>query len=228
MIPYSTCKQVNKINPSIIRLIPSPLGSLGYHPASLHRSNGVVLDKPGKPYYQSPCSFRIMVLIRTFLKIVEWIIASNFFLGARSRGLLNPKQCGSLPWLSTCDESLTLFNDMRTLQTLQHKVSSLFLDFKAGFDNVDITTLAHILRESGTPPYLVPWLSSFLCDRSCTLVFQGAKGTPAPVNVGAPQGSPISPLLFLLDVAPVHFRIPWGQMISYLDDFALTVASLSY
>jgi len=40
--------------------------------------------------------------------------------------------------------------------------------------------------------------------------------------------SPISPLLFLLYVAPLHFSIPRGLMISYVDEFALTVVSLSY
>jgi len=107
-------------------------------------------------------------------------------------------------------------------------VSSLFLDIKAGFDNVDNNTLARILREAGIPCYLVSWVSSFLGERRCTLILQGAPGTPAPVNVGAPQGSPISPLLFPLYVAPLHFGIPRGFMISYVDDFALTVASLSY
>jgi len=123
---------------------------------------------------------------------------------------------------------LTLTNDVKTLQRPRLKVSSLFLDIKAGFDNVDNKTLARILREGGIPPYMVSWVSSFLGERSCTLIFQGAPGTPAPVNVGAPQGSPISPLLFLLYVEPLHFRIPRGLMISYVDDCALIVASLSY
>jgi len=48
-IPYSTWKQVNRENPSILLQILSPLVSLGYHPASLKGSNGIVLDKPGKP-----------------------------------------------------------------------------------------------------------------------------------------------------------------------------------
>ena len=52
-IPYSTWKQVNKINPSILLQILAPLVLLGYHPASLKGSNGVVLDKPGKPSYES-------------------------------------------------------------------------------------------------------------------------------------------------------------------------------
>jgi len=227
-IPYSTWKQVNKINPSILLQILAPLVILGYHPGSLKSSNGVVLDKPGKPSYESPSSFRIIVLIRKFSKILERIIAARLLTAARLRGLLHPNQYGSLPGHSTYDACLTLTNDVKTLQRPRLKVSSLFLDIKAGFDNVDNNTLARILREGGIPPNLVSWVASFLGERSFTLIFQGAPGTPAPVNVGAPQGSPISPLLFLLYVAPLHFRIPRGLMISYVEDFALTVASLSY
>jgi len=51
-IPYSTWKQVYKINPAILLQILSPLLLLGYHPGSLKSSNGVVLDKPGKPSYE--------------------------------------------------------------------------------------------------------------------------------------------------------------------------------
>jgi len=188
----------------------------------------VVLDKPGKPSYESPSSFRIIVLIRTLSKILERIIAARLLAAARLRGLLHPNQCCSLPGLSTYDACLTLGNDVKTRQRPRLKVSSLFLDIKAGFDNVDNSTLAGIQREGGIPPYLISWVSSFLRERSCSIICQGAPGTSAPVNVGTPQGSPISRLLFLLYVAPLHLRIPRGLMISYVDDFALTVASLSY
>ena len=157
-IPDSTWKQVNKVNPSILLDILAPLVLLGYHPASLKGSNGVVLDKPGKPSYESPFSFRIVVLIRTISKIHERIIAARLHAAARLRGLLHPNQCGSLPGLSTYDACLTLTNNVRTLQRPRLKASSLFLDN----DNVDNKTLARILREGGIPPYLVSWVSSFL------------------------------------------------------------------
>jgi len=155
-IPYSTCKQVNKINRSILLQILAPLVLLGYHPASLKGSKGVVLDKRGKPSYESPSFFRIIVLIRTVSKTLESIIAARLVAAPQLRGLLHPNQCGSLPGLITYDACLTFTNDVKTLHRPWLKVTSLFLDIKAGLDNVYNNTLAWILREGGIPPTWSP------------------------------------------------------------------------
>jgi len=55
-------------------------------------SNRIVLDKPGKPSYECPASFRIIVLIHTVTNILERIIASLLLLAARSKGMLNPNE----------------------------------------------------------------------------------------------------------------------------------------
>jgi len=73
---------VNAINPSILLQLLSPLVSLGYHPALLKVANGVVLDKAGKPSYESPSFFRIIVLLRTVSKIPERLIARPVLLAA--------------------------------------------------------------------------------------------------------------------------------------------------
>ncbi|PUU72124.1 hypothetical protein B9Z19DRAFT_1139427 [Tuber borchii] len=44
---------------------------------------------------------------------------------------------------------------VKTLQRLHRKVTSLFLDIQAGFDNVDATTLRKMLLDKGTPTYMV-------------------------------------------------------------------------
>ena len=107
-------------------------------------------------------------------------------------------------------------------------MSTLFLDIKAGFDNVNASKLRSLLGSKNIPSYMVDWVSSFLTGRKCTLVFQGSPDISAPVSVRTPQGSPLSPLLFLIYVAPLHFRIPTGIMVSYVDDFSLRVASPSH
>lgn len=167
----------------------------------------------------SPTSFRIILRLCLVSKILERIVATGLVFATRSMGLTNPNQCGCLPGLSTFDACLTLVNDVKTLQGPRLKVSFRFLHMKAGFDKVDNPTLAPILREGRIPPYEVFWVASFLGHSSCS---------PAPVNLWAPQGSPISALLFLIYLAPLHFRIPRGLMLSYLDDFGLPIVSLSY
>ena len=219
---------MNAVNPSLLLDLLTPLVAFGYHPATLKHANGVVLDKPGKPSYDTPASLRIIVLLKTVSKILERILTVRLTSLERQAGLLHPNQCGSLPGLSTSDAVATLTHEVNTLLRPLLKVSTLFLDIKAGFDNVNATKLRSLLLSKNIPSYMVDWVSSFLTGSECTLVFQGAPGIPAPVLVGTPQGSPLSPLLFLILVAPLHFRIPTGIMVSYVDDFSLTVASPSH
>jgi len=102
-IPYSVWKKVNLVNPTILLHLLSPLVDFGYHPPSLKTANGVVLDQPGKASYHSPASFRIIVLLKTISKIVERIMTVRLSTITRSKGLLHPNQCGSLPGLSSSD-----------------------------------------------------------------------------------------------------------------------------
>jgi len=191
-------------------------------------AEGIVLDKPGKLSYDSPSSFRVIVLLQTFSKILERIMHSRLSCVARVAGLLNPYQCGSLAGLSGSAAITTLTHMIRTLQMARQKVSTLFLDIKGGFDNVNPATLYSMLKAKGVNPYLVSWTRSFLTGRTCRLLYQGSPKLFAPVLVGIHQGSPVSPLLFVIYVSRLHCEIPQGLTLSYVDDFGLTASSTSY
>jgi len=55
-------------------------------------------------------------------------------------------------------------HEVKTLQRPRLEVSTLFLDIKAGFDNVNAATLRARLLASPVPPYMVDWVSSFLSE----------------------------------------------------------------
>jgi len=227
-IPYSVWKSVHRIKPSLLPSLLDPLLAHGFHPPSLKKALGIVLDKQGKPSYDSPSSFRVIVLLRTLSKILERVVASRLSAQATIYSLIHPLQCGSLPGRSTADAALVLQHNVESFHRLRYKVSTLFLDVKGGFENVESPSLLSLLHRKGVSPYLVQWVGSFLRDRTCRLTFQGSPRSFAPVSVGVPQGSPISPLLFVIYVSSLHLEIPRSVIISYVDDFAVTVASPSY
>ena len=167
-----------------------------------------MLDKPGKPSYDSPTSFRVIVLLQTVSKILERIVTSCLSLVARSLKLVHHNQYGSLPALSSFDTALSSVDTVRTLQRPSLKVSTLFLYIKGGFDHVNASILCSSLKKAEVPHYMVAWIGSFLSQRTCRLVFPGSPKTFSPVQVGTPQGSPISPLLFVIYVASLHINLP--------------------
>ena len=227
-IPYSVWKFLHRIAPDILTALLSPLLLFGHHPASMKVANGVVLDKPGKSSYDSPSSFRIIVFLQTICKILETIVASRLPAIARYVCLLHRIQCGSLPSLSSFNACTALTDTVPTLQRPALKVSLLFLDIKGGFDNVDADILCSSLCSKGVNHYLISWVRSFLTGRSCRLLFQGSPKIFSPVSVGTPQGSPVSPLLFVIYVAPLHIPLSRDLVLFYVDDFSLTVASPLY
>ena len=124
-ISYEVWKRVHRSCPALLTKLLSPLLHYGYHPASLKRANGIVLDKPGKASYDTPASFRVIVLLETLSKILERVVASRLSLMARHIGLLHPHQTGSLPGLTTFDATSTLTHEVRLLQRLGSKVSQI-------------------------------------------------------------------------------------------------------
>jgi len=228
MTPNSVWKRVHRAPPHLIQDLLAPLVTYGSHPLTLKRADGIMLDKPGKPCYDSPSSFRVIVLLPTFSKILERIMNSRVSCVACATGHLNPHQCGSLAGLSASDAVTTLTHEVMTLQMAARKASTLFLDRKGGFDNVNPSTLCGILRAKGVNPYLVSWTRSFLSGRSCRLLYQGSRRVFAPVSVGTTQGSPVSPLLFVIYISRLPCEIPHSLSLSYMDDFGITVSSASY
>jgi len=197
-ILYSVWKSVHHIKPSLLPSLLDPLLAHCFHPPSLKKALGIVLDKPGKPSYDSPSSCRFIVLLSTLSMILERVVASRLSAEATICSLIHPLQCGSLPGRSTADAVLVLQHNVESFHHLQYKVSTLFLEVNGGFDNMESPSLLSLLRRKGVSPYLVQWIGSFLGERTCRLTFQGSPRSFAPVLVGVPQGSPISPLLFVI------------------------------
>ena len=81
--------------------------------------------------------------------------------------------------------------------------SVLSLDITGAFDTVNHLRLLDNLRKKQVPLWFVRLVRSFLTDRKTTLVVDGVETAPRQLTAGVPQGSPLSPILFLFYNAPL-------------------------
>lgn len=77
------------------------------------------------------------------------------------------------------------------------EVSLLALDVQKAFDNISHHRLIHVLRTKQIPTRIVSWVKNFLENRSITVRVGHYTSTSHNIEVGIPQGSPLSPLLYL-------------------------------
>jgi Reverse transcriptase (RNA-dependent DNA polymerase) len=75
--------------------------------------------------------------------------------------------------------------------------SLLSLDVSKAFDRVSHVRLAHNLRKRRILESLVRWVEDFLSGRHTEVKVNDFVLLEAPVSVGIPQGSLISPILYL-------------------------------
>jgi hypothetical protein len=99
------------------------------------------------------------------------------------------------------------------------------IDVKGAFDHVHRDPLIGILEKMALPSKAVSWVYHFLSERETSLVVDGKITALQPVLTGIPQGSPISPLLFLLYAAPLYevIREQGGEAVGYVDDITISV-----
>jgi len=161
--------------------------------------------------------------------IAERIINQRLIKFAKLNGLYSLKQTGSLPQRATFDAGISLRHWVQEAQAAGLKASTMFLDIKGGFDNVDHSTLLRRLRTKSVPNYMVKWISNFISYRQCAIIFPGSPREMRGINTGIPQGSPLSPILFVIYVEPLHHCIDpsRGFISSYVDDIQTTVSSNS-
>ena len=75
--------------------------------------------------------------------------------------------------------------------------SLLLLGVSGAYDNVSHQRLLHNLKKRQTNTPIVEFIPSFLTNRITTLSFDGYESAPYDTNTGIPQGSPLSPVLYL-------------------------------
>ena len=125
----------------------------------------------------------------------------------------------------TNDKLFELTQAVCQAQRLSRRVGAIFLDIEKAFDRVWHNGLRHELLHMNAPALLLRWISSFLRDRTVKVRILDRTSREIAINYGVPQGSPISPLLFLRYMSKLPKLLPNTRRSLFAGDFMIYTES---
>ncbi len=193
-----------------------------YFPKRFRCANVVVLRKPGKSAkaQRTPGAYRPIALLSAIGKVIETAISRRIAKAAEEHSLLPNGQMGNRPARSTELAIRVVTEAVHTAWQHGAVASLLQLDIKGAFDTVNHTRMLDTLREKGYPMWVVRWTRSYLEGRTVRLRFDEAEAEPRELRAGVPQGSPLSPILFILYIASLYEALAADDLttIGFADD----------
>lgn len=171
--------------------------NLKYCPKHFRGSITVALKKPRKGDYTLPSSYRPIALLNTIGKIMESVLAERLSYLVETENVLPPNHFGGRRGQSTLSAIHNLLEQVYSAWERGETASLLMLDVSGAFDNVSHERLLHNLRKRGVSLQITEWICSFVKDRTTSLVIPEMTSDPISTPHGIPQGSPLSPILYL-------------------------------
>ena len=177
------------------------------------------LPKSTKPSQYK--DYRPISLLFHLGKLAEQVIIDQ--MRGKLSEIIKPDQYAYQSKIGTVDALLQLVDDITSELdgTGVNCVQLASLDFSKAFDRLQPSIVINKMKLSGFNPKIINIVSSFLQKRSQCVKLNAASSDYTPIDVGAPQGTKLGPLLWLIYINDL--QIDGYKSVKYADDSSFYV-----
>ena len=215
---------------NIISLICKPLSNIfnkcivdGYFSKKLKIAQIVPVFKNGER--SSPNNYRTISILTVFSKILEKHLYDQLIMHFDSHNIIANQQCGFRKEVSTNIAIGKFFKRVYSGINEGKYGIGLFLDLQKAFDVVNHKILLKKLYHYGVRGSPHRLIQSFLSDRQQYIKIDQSESSVLDTSIGTPQGSVLSPLLFIIFINDIvnssdilHFNLFTDDTCIYLSD----------
>ena len=181
-----------------------------------------MLAKPGRDKYQA-CNYRPISLLSCLGKMLERYIYKHLLQELNEKKFFNDNQAGFRKHRMTSEHLLRLAQQVSNGFKQRKCTLALFLDVKAAFDSVWKNGLKYKINRIGLTKQMRNMLFSFLDERTLRVNVDGTWSEIVTLEAGTPQGSCLSPILYLIYVNDVTdvLNLEKSSASQFADDIGL-------
>lgn len=176
-----------------------------------------------------PSNYRPISLLSNLAKIAEKLIKVRLINFLDKNNIIEEQQFGFQRNKSTEDALCSFVNQISNNLNKRNKTMSIFLDLSKAFDTIPHETLFKKLHKIGIRGITLDLFKSYLQERSQILTLNSQKSNLNLTAYGLPQGTVLSPVLFLIYVNDLlKLKLKNGKIVSFADDTAIIFSSANW
>lgn len=193
------------------------LHASGYCPKQWKLACLFPIPKGGDIFFAT--DLRPIALTSVLGKLFERVLCDCLTKAARAKGLIPHEQNGFMSGKETLGITTRLAQRLRKLKANSVR-AGLFLDVKKAYNSVWHQGLIYKLMTSKVPEHITRWISAWLQDRTYVTKIGAAVSSEMRHERGVPQGSVLSPMLFILYFSDIVKNLGSESFI-FADDLTL-------
>ena len=165
-------------------------------------------------------SYRPVALTSTICKLMEKMVSTRLRWWMEDKHLFNKFQSGFRKNRGTIDQILRLSDDAHKAVHSKQYTLAVMIDLEKAFDLVWHKGLIHKMKKLGLKDNILNFVSDFLNNRIIRVRIGSSLSSMYTLENGTPQGSVISPFLFLIMINDIEAPENNTRLSLYADDSA--------